>query len=112
MTQCERCGARVVRGLDDDRTAWTATADPIELDAFGEYLALRTGRMTYSLILGANSSGKRIWHLQARYPHDIRAARQVAVLASHRCHRPLPAAKKSRLPKPPIVTENLDNPPF
>jgi hypothetical protein len=112
MSTCPSCGRRVLRGLDDDRCAMVATADPHEIDEVGEYLALRIGLLTYSLRRATNSSGKATWNLDPRTQWAIAGGRNAAVVAEHRCGMSIPPAAQPRLfvlcaPKP-----NTNTPPF
>lgn len=112
--RCEQCRAEVVRGLDGDRCAMAAVADPHEIDALGEYLALRIGLITYSLRNSYSPKGKQIWVIDPRFQWEIAAGDQRPVLAQHRCGLQIPPAKQSRIPEPRrIAPLPLDgSPPF
>lgn len=81
-----RCGARVLRGLDDDTCALAATVEPDPIDTAGELLALLQKRRTFKL----GYYGR--WELDRRSSIDISAqpAGVVDVLVEHRCNQPFP----------------------
>jgi hypothetical protein len=83
-----RCGACVLRGLDGERCALAATADPGPLDPAGEMQALIIGRATYWL----RHIGGR-WEIDRRSSFDIAAqpAGTVDVIAEHKCGTAIPA---------------------
>lgn len=82
---CRRCQADVIRGLDGDLAAWSATADVAEIDEYGEYLALLAHRMTYNLV---RYSGR--WELNGRGFSQLRHPRRSAVVPAHRCGARIP----------------------
>jgi len=110
---CKNCGRVVIAGLDADRCAIPAIADPFILDAAGELAAVLTGRATYRLLW----AGGR-YELDARDQFHIAGSkpgardglgRPVEVLASHVCGRPLGSAPLSW---PTTAKEASDVPPF
>lgn len=109
---CRDCGRRVIRGLDDDRCAMAATADPHEIDAAGEYLALRIGLATYSLRRTTSASGKAAWNIDPRTRWVIEGGKPGAVVAQHRCGIAIPPAAQSRLPAWHAPRPAADHPPF
>lgn len=102
--RCPQCRAAVVRGLDDERCGGVATADPHEIDAIGEYLALQLGLITYSLRNSYSKKGARQWNLDPRYNWDIKAGTDAAILAQHRCGIQIPPAVSPKLAEPPRPT--------
>lgn len=83
---CRRCGQTILAGLDADRGALAAEADPTPIDTLGEALALATGRATYDAV----TAGGRL-ELDRRGQARVEAPRKYPVLAEHRCGVPLPA---------------------
>lgn len=107
---CRRCYGRVLRGLDDDVAAFTATADPWPLTGVGELQALLQGRSTYALY-GKPPS------LDIRDPWQIkgRPADTVVVLAEHRCGTPPLPAREIEGKNPPAIPSRSgahEPPPF
>lgn len=87
---CDRCGARVLRGLDDDPIGAEATADAMALpDVLTEARARMAGRVTYRL----RGSMPRTLTLHRRSPRDIAeqpigswdVCGTVRVVPEHRC---------------------------
>lgn len=109
---CPTCKTRVLTGLDDDRCAGPATADPTPLDATGEALALLAGRSTYDL----TRRGDR-YELDLRDPIRIRhrpaGSPGADVVPAHRCHAAsLPAVASVHAPRPIAAQGCTDEPPF
>jgi hypothetical protein len=109
-----RCGARVLVGLDADRCAATATADPGPLDNIGEFAARLNSRQTYRL---QYDSSRRGWTLDYRDQINIEASppdHNTHVLPEHQCGKPIPAlGPPIKNPHPPkIATYSGDEPPF
>lgn len=98
---CPDCGKRTLVGLDSDMCALPARVDPHEIDAIGEYVALRIGLPTYNLTLGYSTKGTKRWELNPRWISHIEAPRRCAVVATHRCGMQLP---RSRSPFPMPTT--------
>jgi hypothetical protein len=84
LTQCRKCGAPILTGLDNDRAALTAKTDPTPLTPLGETIALLQGRTTYNLTTTSNR--KELHH---RDQWQIRTPRKHPVLPEHRCGHPL-----------------------
>ena len=74
---CRHCGARVYRGLDDDRIAMEAIVDIHPVDYLTEVTALLSGRHSYDLVRD------RLYFRES--VHYKNAARKYPVLISHRC---------------------------
>lgn len=110
-TSCRKCGAIVMRGLDDRVAGLVATADPTPITPLGEALAQLDGRWTYRLSWRAGHyelDDRDEWAIQAR------PAGTVEVLAQHRCHSPPLPACPSVLTQPRRARESNDmsDPPF
>ncbi|MFC3980191.1 hypothetical protein [Streptosporangium jomthongense] len=101
ITQCPRCFAPVLRGLDAEKCALPVRADIGPIDEMGEAIALLQGRATYDLV--GNAQKKELEH---RYEWHIRNPRRYPVLAAHKCGSPLPAIP-ARAPE--ILTEAESN---
>lgn len=107
-TACRTCRAPTLTGLDNDRCAVVAHADPEPLDGLGEALALLAGRKTYALHPAANG-----YELVLRYDKQIAGAppgtRGHDVLAEHACN-------SAPLPNQPSAYAGIavlpDNPPY
>lgn len=107
-TACRTCHSPTLTGLDNDRCAVVAHADPEPLDTLGEALALIAGRKTYALHQSANG-----YEFVLRYDKQIAAAppgsRGYDVVAEHACNsaalpsRPSAYVRAAALP---------DNPPY
>lgn len=85
-----RCPALVLAGLDDDKCALEARADPTPLSPLGEALAVVEGRITYTL----RREGPG-WVLDSRDHHAIDHAPAGSrprhdVVRQHRCGTPPP----------------------
>lgn len=110
---CPDCRRPVLTGLDAERCATVAHADPHEIDAMGEFLARRIGLMTYNLSRGFSKKGKRQWTLDSRMICMIEAPRRTAVVAAHRCGIAIPPAKVTFLSaRPRPARSGSDGPPF
>lgn len=48
-TVCALCGVDVLVGPSADFAYWTATVDPVDIDAFSEAVAYLSGRFAYQL---------------------------------------------------------------
>jgi hypothetical protein len=114
LGRCEACGHPVLRGLDGDVAALPVTAAPVELDHFGEYLALARGCRTYYLARRFSVSGRPRWELDPRWTeHVARAERRYPVIAEHRCGLHLPHWEGGRLAKmKPPSADYTGPPPF
>lgn len=107
-TACRTCCGQTLTGLDNDRCAVVAHADPEPVSPLGEALALLAGRKTYALHPSANG-----YELVLRYDKQIAAAppgtRGYDVLAEHACN-------STALPNLPSayagITALPDNPPY
>lgn len=101
---CRDCGQVVLRGLDADRVALTVTVDPQPLNPLGEFLALATGRLTFSLRWrGRYEIDRReSCHIQTA-PARVRGKSSVVV--EHRCGDPMPAAGTTVMPEELEPTE-------
>lgn len=92
---CRTCGARVLRGLDDEILARPTTVDATEIDRLGEVLALASGRPTYEVM----PEGRDRLVLVPRSQWRIAAGAQRGPIHSwHECGRPLPAAANTARP--------------
>lgn len=93
LDRCDHCGARTLRGLDDERCAIATECTPISLDHTGEYLALAQGLRTYTLARRTNASGRPRWEIDPRTRwHIQRFDRRYPVIPAHHCTIRLPAA--------------------
>lgn len=84
---CRSCGAKVLRGLDADVCAMTATVDPDPISPQGEALARLADRRTYDLRPSGNRWELNVrdrWHIRGR-PAGQPAGLRFDVLAEHRC---------------------------
>lgn len=104
---CGRCGAPVLRGLDADRCAGQAVADPWPLTPAGEAVALLSDRLTYE------ASGRPLdlwlrdrWQI-ASHPADS----GLLVVAQHVCGAGLEPYRRFIPPPPPPRTRS-SVPPF
>ncbi len=99
--QCRHCRYPILVGLDNDRCALPAYADPLPLSPLGEAVALLSGRSTYALRMGLG-----FCELQRRDRWQIEgtpAGTRLDVLASHVCGGgSLPTAPTVHRPHPPI----------
>jgi hypothetical protein len=100
-----RCGRTVLVGLDANRCAMTATASVYPLSNFGEVEALRAGRWTYELSMGALDRRDR-WTIAGRPASDT------TVVASHDCDVPVPAAWVRPINRPAAPTKEDTTCPF
>lgn len=84
---CPKCGAIVLRGLDDDYCAVDAVADPTPLTARLEYACYLVGRTTYNAITRGDT-----FELGARVLRWVRAPELLSwpVLPAHRCGATFP----------------------
>ena len=98
---CRRCGATTLFGLDADRAALDATADPVPLTRAGELRAALAGRATYALASGELHHRDR-WALTA--PARV-------VVPEHRCGQPVPADWVAPMPEQPAAPDT-DEPRF
>ena len=98
LRRCERCGAQVIRALDDTIAAFTATADPHPIDRAGELQALLTHRDTYALTTTPRLTLRRRdrWQITG-HPADT-----LTVVAEHACGHPLGTPA-------PVVTQEDTN---
>lgn len=87
LRTCSTCRALVIVGLDTNRCAIRAVADPTALDQVGELLALLAGRHTYELW------GRELEH---RNQFTIRAGIRKPVISEHQCGN-------SQTPSPQIL---------
>jgi hypothetical protein len=109
---CPACTHPVLRGLDDDVCAMAVTVAPIELDHYGEYLALARGLRTFSLARRFSSSGKPRWELDPRDQWGIaKQARRYPVVPQHRCGIWLPSITDGLLSKMKPPAEDYSGPP-
>ncbi len=109
---CERCRRPVLRGLDDDRCAMAVTAEPFEIDRFGEYLALARGLRTFHLARRFGSSGAGRWEIDARDKCAIESPRKrYPVIPQHRCDVRLPAVADGLLASLKPASADYDGPP-
>jgi hypothetical protein len=92
LRPCARCRAATVQALTTPPTAWTATTDPVPLNAEQEIAALIGGRMTYDYVTFITSS-QLIHRDQFRIVY-----RDWPVFAEHRCPGPIPW---TAIPPPP-----------
>jgi hypothetical protein len=109
---CEHCRHPVLRGLDEDICALAVTVSPIELNHFGEYLALARGLRTYALARRFSVSGSPRWEIDNRDRWQIEnPRRRYAVVPEHKCGLSLPHWKDGVLAdmKPPSA--DYDGPP-
>lgn len=83
LTHC-KCGARVWRGLDDDRCALRVTCDMLPVGHLGEAVALLQGRATFNL--WADSARCEI---QRRSRWHISAPKGTPVIVEHKCGQPV-----------------------
>lgn len=92
---CTECDGPLIVGLDGDRLAFTARADPWPIDVHGEVAALLLGRRTWSLTW----AGTR-YELDPRTAIEISATSpdRVEVLAEHRCGQRIPPRAAARRP--------------
>lgn len=109
VRRCQDCPAWTVVGLDADRAAGPAVADPTPLTRVGEALALLAGRTTYTL----RRFGGRL-ELDHRHRWAI-AGDQVGggdydVVVEHRCTALALPATESRL-RPERVGGGTHGPP-
>ena len=112
LGRCERCGRPVLRGLDDDRCAWVAVAEPFEVDRFGEYLALARGLRTFHLARRYGSAGASRWEIDSRDKCAIASPhKRYPVIPQHRCDVILPAAAGGLLAKLKPASADYDGPP-
>ncbi len=72
-----RCGAQVLRGLDNDRCALTATVDPTPIGPARELVALASGRTTYDLV------GRELFRRDRA--HIVAAAVRYPIVLDHEC---------------------------
>lgn len=105
--RCPDCNTWILTGLDHDRIAATATADPQPLNPTGEAIARLTGRATYDLTDKPRLTldNRESWTIAAHPPSPSRY-----VVAQHRCHAPLPNLDA----EPPTTTRGAigDRPPY
>ena len=102
-TTC-RCGAIVTAGIDADRCALNAAADPTPLTHRGELLANVAGRRTYAVDHDRRLHRRTAWSL-------ARPARE-PVLAEHRCGHPIPAHWLAPEPPQPATATDTEEPCF
>lgn len=107
---CKECGARVLRGEDDDQGALWVTVDPTPLSIPGEALAILSARPTYEL--AGHRAGLVLYHRDHRLISYRPAGTKADVLPEHRCHAgELPRAPlRRRLPTPATTAPTA--PPF
>lgn len=112
---CGRCGAPILRGLDEDLGAFTTYADPAPLTALGEAVAWLDGRRTVELrkIAGTPQLMRRNRYTIASRPPGSRIwCGRIDVLAEHRCHaQPLPTQPTVHPPKPDTEEASRNAPP-
>ena len=84
---CRRCKSWILAGLDSHVAALEVQADPVQLTAEGEALALLDGRATYDDGEGSTLSRRLHWHVTGRP-----AGQAHRVLPQHRCGSTIPAA--------------------
>ena len=102
-TTC-RCGAIVTAGIDADRCALNAAADPTPLNRTGELLAVIAGRRTYAVDRDRRLHRRNAWSL-------ARPARE-PVLAEHRCGHPIPDHWLAPEPPQPATATDTEEPGF
>lgn len=113
LTRCPRCRTRTLTGIDDDTCGIAVTVTPIELDHYGEYIALCHGLRTYHLARRFNTSGTPRWELDWRATTHIASHhRRYPVVAGHRCGLHLPPAETSLLTAMKPAPVHHDEPPF
>lgn len=112
-SQCQKCRAVVMVGLDDDKCAMTVRVDPVPLTPVGELEVLLAGRRTYDLG----------WSAERGYRVDPRSAAHIAaapagsspaadVVGEHRCGHPAPPGGQSWLRKAHSGSQSLEECPF
>lgn len=79
------CGLPTLAGIDSDLAGLDAWCDLGELHAYGEAMALISGRRTYEL-WGGRLGHRDQWQIQGRPAGSSRHP----VFSEHRCHDPIP----------------------
>lgn len=110
---CTRCGLITLTGYDDDTAARLVTCDPRPLTAYGEALALTTGRYTRTINARAGrlELDKRD-HWQIHSHPAGHPTNRYDVLAQHRCGDILPTTWTGPSWRTTPTTEAHDAPPF
>jgi hypothetical protein len=110
--KCRKCGACVVRGLNDDIMAWSVDCDPEPLTPEGEALARIAGIAVYELNLWAGRpqlDRRSAWRIASAPAGTDRTD----ILAEHQCAPALPLPRgPSRLPVPAQPQDLPEDPPF
>jgi hypothetical protein len=114
LGRCDTCRHPVLRGLDGDLAALPVVVAPVELDHFGEYLAVARGCRTYYLARRFSASGRPRWELDPRWGvHIANPDRRYPVVPEHRCGVWLPHCEGGRLAKmKPPSADYTGPPPF
>lgn len=94
IRQCPKCKAPILTGLDADKCALTARADPTPITPLGETIALLQTRSTYNLTTMHSRK-----YLDHRDQWTITMPRRWPVLPEHRCHQPLTEYTETITPK-------------
>lgn len=102
------CGIPTLAGIDSDRCGLDAWCDLAEIHAYGEAMALLSGRRTYEL-WGGRLGHRDHWMIQGRPAGGTR----YPVFAEHRCHEPIPTdwIHPSK-PAPQPTARNLEEIPW
>ena len=108
---CPDCGAKILRGDDADVCGIPTTVDHRPVDNLGEFLALATGRRTYTL-RPTKTRGSHGRELDERNATAIKTGARYPVHAEHVCGQPLPAAAESAetdrpQPASPVLIEGV-----
>ena len=96
---CSGCGAKVLHGDDADVCGIPTTVDSQPVDNVGEFLAVVTGRRTYTL-RPTRSRGSHGRELDERTAAAIKAGARHPVVAEHRCGQPLPGVAEPIADRP------------
>ena len=97
--KCHKCKTFILAGLDADRCASSAYADPTPLSALGEAMALVAGRQTYALRRSANGFRLDVrdrWQIASQ---PAGPGRRFDVIADHVCNDPGPTG--------PLLAESI-----
>ena len=110
--KCRDCGGWVMRGLTAFPMAVSVDADPRPLSMTGEALCLLMRRPTYELRFLGNTYDLDSRDQWRRRERPAGAAKQVDVLAQHRCNDPPPGPYAATMLIEPEHLIPPDEPPY
>lgn len=95
LYKCRDCGAPILKGLDNDKLAFSATTEIAPITRAGEITAILNRHRTYDLINGS---------LYYREPPHLKTWPTTDVVRTHDCAKPLDPTHTKRAARPTTQT--------